>query len=195
LVARTGQIWPSSHRTGDLAVTDADRERWDARHAAAEDVVPMPPDAVRGREDLVPTTGRALDVACGRGAVALWLARRGLAVDAVDVSPVGLAAAARRAADLPVRWIRHDLDAGLPELGRYDVVVVQRFRAPALYPALVSSLAPGGLLVVTVLSEVDEGPGPFRAAPGELAAAFGSLDVLLHREANGEASLVGRRSR
>jgi len=195
LVARTGQIWPCSQRTGDLAVTDADRERWDARHAAAEDVLPSPPDALRGREDLVPTSGRALDVACGRGGVALWLARRGLAVDAVDVSPVGLAAAARRAADLPVRWIRHDLDVGLPELGRYDVVVVQRFRAPALYPALVSSLAPGGLLVVTVLSEVDEGPGPFRAAPGELAAAFGSLDVLLHREANGEASLVGRRSR
>ena len=173
-------------------MTDADRERWDGRHAAAGDVVPMPPDAVRGREDLVPTTGRALDVACGRGAVALWLARRGLAVDAVDVSPVGLAAAARRAADLPVRWIRHDLDAGLPELGRYAVVVVQRFRAPALYPALVSSLAPGGLLVVTVLFEVDEGPGPFRAAAGELAAAFGSLDVLVHHEANGEASLVGR---
>ena len=176
-------------------MTDADRERWDARHAAAEDVVPMPPDAVRGREDLVPTTGRALDVACGRGAVAFWLARRGLAVDAVDVSPVGLAAAARRAADLPVRWIRHDLDAGLPGPGPYDVVVAQRFRSPALYPALVASLAPGGLLVVTVLSEVDEGPGPFRAAPGELCEAFGSLDVLVHHEADGEASLVGRRSR
>jgi SAM-dependent methyltransferase len=176
-------------------VTDADRERWDARHAAAQDVVPLPPDAVRGREGWVPTTGRALDVACGRGAVALWLARRGLAVDAVDVSPVGLAAGAQRAADLPVRWIRHDLDTGLPEPGPYDVVVAQRFRSPALYPALAAALAPGGLLVVTVLSEVDEGPGSFRAAPGELVAAFGSLDVLVHREANGEASLVGRRSR
>jgi SAM-dependent methyltransferase len=175
-------------------VTEADRERWDARHAAAEDVVPLPPDAVRGREDWVPTEGRALDVACGRGAVALWLAGRGLVVDAVDVSAVGLAAGAQRAADLPVRWIRHDLDAGLPASGPYDVVVVQRFRSPALYPALLSSLAPGGLLVVTVLSEVDEGPGSFRAAPGELQAAFGSLDVLFHREANGEASLVGRRS-
>jgi len=173
-------------------VTDADRARWDARHAAAEDVVPLPPDALRGREDWVPTAGRALDVACGRGAVALWLARRGLVVDAVDVSPVALAAGAQRGADLPVRWIRHDLDAGLPGPGPYDVVVAQRFRSPALYPALVASLAPGGLLVVTVLSEVDEGPGPFRAAPGELCAAFGSLDVLVHHEANGEASLVGR---
>lgn len=173
-------------------MTDADRARWDARHAAAQDVVPLPPDALRGLEDLVPTAGRALDIACGRGAVALWLARRGLAVDAVDVSPVGLEAGARRAADLPVRWIRHDLDAGLPLPGPYEVVLAQRFRAPALYPALLAALAPGGLLVVTVLSEVDEGPGPWRAAAGELLAAFGSLDVLAHREANGEASLVGR---
>jgi len=176
-------------------VSDADRERWDARHGAADDVVPLPPDALRGREDLAPTAGRALDVACGRGAVALWLARRGLVVDAVDVSAVGLDAGARRAADLPVRWIRHDLDAGLPAPGPYEVVVVQRFRSPPLYPALLAALAPGGLLVVTVLSEVDEGPGPWRAAPGELQAVFGSLDVLAHREANGEASLVGRRSR
>jgi SAM-dependent methyltransferase len=173
-------------------MSDTDRRRWDARHAAAEDVVPLPPDVLRGREDLVPTVGRALDVACGRGAVALWLARCGLIVDAVDVSPVGLAAGARRAADLPVRWIRHDLDAGLPGPGPYDVVVVQRFRSPTLYPALAAALAPGGLLVVTVLSEVDEGPGPWRATAGELQAAFGSLDVLVHREANGEASLVAR---
>jgi SAM-dependent methyltransferase len=155
-------------------VTDEDRERWDARHAAAEDVVPLPPDAVRGHEDWVPTAGRALDVACGRGAVALWLARRGLVVDAVDVSPVGLAAGASRAAELPVRWIRHDLDAGLPDTGPYDVVVVQRFRAPGLYPALAGVLAPGGLLVVTVLSEVDEGPGPFRAAPGGVRGPRGA---------------------
>lgn len=172
---------------------EADRQRWDARHAAADDVVPLPPDALRGREDLVPTVGRALDVACGRGGVALWLAGRGLAVDAVDVSSVGLEAGAHRAGDLAVRWWRHDLDTGLPAgcAGPYDVVVVQRFRDPALYPALVAALAPGGLLVVTVLSEVDEGQGPWRAPPGELQAAFADLDVLVHTEADGEASLIG----
>lgn len=175
-------------------MSDADRRRWDARHSAAQDVVPLPPDVLRGRVDLVPTSGRALDVACGRGAVALWLAQRGLTVDAVDVSTVGLDAGEHRGADLPVRWWRHDLDAGLPAAcaGPYAVVVMQRFRAPALYPALAAALAPGGLLVITVLSEVDEGPGPWRAPPGELLRAFGHLDVLVHTEENGEASLVGR---
>jgi hypothetical protein len=72
------------------------------------------------------------------------------------------------------------------------VIICQRFRDPALYPALAAVLAPRGLLVVTVLSEVDEGPGAWRAPPGELLDAFGGLDVLVHTEANGEASLIGR---
>jgi SAM-dependent methyltransferase len=175
-------------------VSKWDQARWDVRHDAAVDVGPLPPDALGGRHELVPTAGRVLDVGCGRGVTALWLARRGLSVDAVDVSEVGLAAAARAGADLPVRWLQHDLDDGLPPdcTGPYDVVVSQRFRDPALYPALVEALAPGGLLLITVLSEVGEGPGPWRAAPGELLAAFGELDVLVHTEGNGEASLVGR---
>jgi hypothetical protein len=113
----------------------------------------------------------------------------------VDVSAVGLAAAGAVSADLRIRWWQHDLDAGLPPgcAGRYDLVVCQRFRDPALYPALAAALAPDGLLAISVLSEVDEGPGPWRAPPGELLAAFADLDVLVHTETNGEASLLGRR--
>jgi hypothetical protein len=40
-------------------------------------------------------------------------------------------------------------------------------------------LAPGGLLAAAALSEVDAAPGPFRAAAGELTAAFAGLDVVL----------------
>jgi 2-polyprenyl-3-methyl-5-hydroxy-6-metoxy-1,4-benzoquinol methylase len=183
-------------------VATADRERWDARHRAVDDagpaVGPMPPDALRGREHLLPRGGRALDVACGRGAVAVSLAARGFAVDAVDVSEVAVAAGAalaeRHGVGERVRWWRHDLDTGLPAgcTGPYDAVVCQRFRDPALYPVLAGRLAPGGLLVVTVLSQVDEGPGPFRARPGELVAAFRGLTVLDHHEGDGEASLVAR---
>jgi 2-polyprenyl-3-methyl-5-hydroxy-6-metoxy-1,4-benzoquinol methylase len=180
-------------------VADADRERWDARHAvavAADAGAPAPPYALRGRTELLPPGGRALDVACGRGSVAAWLAGRGFAVDAVDVSPVALEAARELAAreGVTVRWLLHDLDTGLPGSGPYDVVVCQRFRDPARYPELVDRLAPGGLLVVTVLSEVGEGPGPFRAPAGELRAAFGALEVLRHVEREGEASIVARLS-
>jgi 2-polyprenyl-3-methyl-5-hydroxy-6-metoxy-1,4-benzoquinol methylase len=180
-------------------VADTDRERWDARHAAAGtagDPVPMPPDALRGREHLLPPGGRALDVACGRGGVATWLAGRGFVVDAIDISPLALAAgehlAVRHGVRDRVQWWRHDLDAGLPAgcAGRYEVVVCQRFRDPVQYRELAARLASGGLLVVTVLSEVGEGPGPFRASAGELRAVFGGLEVLHDVERDGEASLV-----
>jgi hypothetical protein len=94
-----------------------------------------------------------------------------------------------------VRLAAHDLDAGLPDdcAGPYDVVVCQRYRDPRLYPRLVERLAAGGLLVVTVLSEVGDEPGRWRAAPGELRAAFGGLAVLAEREGNGEAGLLARR--
>jgi SAM-dependent methyltransferase len=185
-------------------MSDADRERWDARHAAAGPPSPAPPGALAGAAglvDAVPVAGRALDVACGRGAVAVWLARRGLTVDAVDVSRTGLAAGARLAAASgvggSVRWIAHDLDGGLPAscTGPYDVVVCQLFRDPARYADLVGVLAPGGLLAVTVLSQSGAGPGPFRAPPGELRAAFRHLDVLLDREGGGEATLLARAPR
>ncbi|QNG55769.1 methyltransferase domain-containing protein [Pseudonocardia petroleophila] len=154
----------------------------------------MPPDALRGREHLLPAGGRALDVACGRGGVAVWLAGRGFAVDAVDVSPVGLAAGAAAADGAAgVTWIAHDLTTGLPGAGPYDVVVCQRYRDPALYPALAAALAPGGLLVITVLSEVGDSGGPFRARPGELVAAFGDLVPHAMAEGGGEATLVARR--
>ncbi|MEJ2859649.1 class I SAM-dependent methyltransferase [Actinomycetospora flava] len=171
-------------------MTDSDRERWDARFTGLGPGEPGPPGALVGREHLVPASGRALDLACGRGTVAVWLARRGLEVDAVDVSPVGLAAGRAQAPE--VHWIRADLDDGLPVTGPYDVIVCQRFRDPALHPALIGALAPGGLLVISVLSQAGDAGGPFRAPPGELLAAFGGLAVLHHAEGHGEESLVAR---
>jgi len=178
-------------------VSDADRERWDERYAGVTGVEPAPPEPLRGREDLLPKAGRALDVACGSGGTAVWLAQHRLAVDAVDVSPTALAAGETLASrcGVQVRWRAHDLDDGLPEgyRGPYDLVVCQRFRAPALYAAVADAVAPGGLLAITVLSAVGTGDGPYRAAPGELPAAFAGLEPLAHAEGDGLASLLARR--
>jgi hypothetical protein len=74
-----------------------------------------------------------------------------------------------------VGWWAHDLDIGLPggRVRRYEVPVCQRFRDPALCPQILSRLAPGG-----VVTEVGDEPGPWRAASGELRAAFAGLEVL-----------------
>ncbi|MEM1333189.1 MAG: SAM-dependent methyltransferase, partial [Actinomycetota bacterium] len=59
---------------------DADGARWDARHRTATMPAPAPPDAIveAGLVDAMPAKGRALDVACGLGAVSRWFAARGL---------------------------------------------------------------------------------------------------------------------
>jgi SAM-dependent methyltransferase len=188
-----------------------DRERWDRRFATVGPGLPGPPSVLVGREDLVRqgpgeaaqrsstrrVGGTALDLACGRGTVAVWLAERGLATTAVDISPEALRLTTGLAADrdVQVTTVRADLDDGLPAAvtGPFDVVVCQRFRDPSLYPVLPGLLAPGGLLVVSVLSTVGDAGGPYRAAPGELRAAFGHLEVVVDEEGHGEAHLVARR--
>lgn len=99
--------------------------------------------------------GRALDVGCGEGGDALWLAAKGWQVTAVDVSQVALARArsAAAAAGIEVDWVRGDLVADLPSPGRYDLVTAQ-------YPALrhtpdddavrglLGAVSPGGTLLV-----------------------------------------------
>jgi SAM-dependent methyltransferase len=82
------------------------------------------------------TPGRALEVGCGEGADAIWLAEQGWDVTALDVSQVALDKAAAHAADrgLTVTWRRADL-AGWPgEPGAYDLVSAQFMYLPQ--PAL-----------------------------------------------------------
>ncbi len=183
----------------------SDAERWDARWAALDGTTAVvPPDVLVDHDliELVPTAGRALDVACGRGGQARWLAQRGLDVLAIDVSAHAIRLLlADAAGDPPTTgaldaWV-HDLDAGLPTAASdVDVIVCQRFRGTALYGSLVEALRPGGLVVLTVLSQVGAAtPGQFHAPSGELTDAFSALDVdvILHSEADGQASIVARR--
>lgn len=187
---------------------EADRVRWDDRYAGRPPARPERPEALADRPALVeevPSSGRALDLACGTGAVGLWLAERGLDVVAIDVSPRAIGLVRRSAAELALdgritaRVV--DLDDGIDEAtlaaAPFDVVVCQRFRDRRLYAPIVDLLAPGGLAVVTVLSSVglDGEPGDFHAEPGELSSTFAVLDVevLLDREADGLASIVVRR--
>lgn len=180
-----------------------DAERWDSRYDGQQPPTPAPPSAIVrfGCESVIPSSGRALDIACGTGAQSTWLAQRGLSVTSIDVSPLAIriatagAAAAGCAARVDPRVV--DLDNGLPpDTAPVDVIVCQRFRDPDLYDPIVQHLAVGGIAVVTVLSAVGAAsPGPFHAPPGELARAFDQADVeiLAADEGNGESSVVFRR--
>lgn len=107
---------------------------WDAKYSEADRVWSGAPNgALMAEVDAMPP-GTVLDVGCGEGADAVWLALRGWDVTALDVSGVALARAEQAAAasGVSVRWLHAGLlDAPLPTAG-FDLVV-------ALYPALLKS--------------------------------------------------------
>ena len=174
----------------------ADATRWDGKYAGRNSAPPGPPEVFASYLDEVPTAGQALDLACGSGAASVWLAQRGLTVTGVDVSAVAIEQAVELAARHGVADRCHfavaDLDDGLPAGPPVAMILCHRFRDPRLYPAIVDRLAPGGLLAISVLSEVGAQPGVFRAAAGELEEAFTGLQVLAAGEADGQAWLVAR---
>lgn len=177
-------------------MSEDDRRRWDERYEHAAGIIPGIPSSFVGHEHLFPTSGRALDVACGTGASSVWLATRGLDVLGVDVSPVAI----HRARDLAMRhdvgercrFEIVDLDDGLPEGPSLDVLVCHLFWDERLVQPMLDRLAPGGLLAVAAKSEVDAGPGRFRVPAGTLADVFASLDILAEGEADGLAWLLAR---
>lgn len=173
-----------------------DRERWNERYRAAPvRSGPSVPTGFAPVVDLLPSHGTALDLACGTGSGAVWLAGIGLEVQAVDASDVAIDAAGRLADDSGVgdrcRFSVHDLDTGLPTGPAVDLITCHLFSAPGLDQEIIGRLRPGGVLAITVLSEVGAETGPYRARPGELAERFGVLDIRFHREADGTATLVG----
>lgn len=183
-------------------MSDDDRIRWDEKYTvrvpAVTDLPPSaPPVTFAAFADAFPAAGHALDLACGQGEGAVWLAGRGMRVWGVDVSPVAIG----RARDLArrsgvgdrCRFSVVDLDGGLPGGPPVDVVLCHRFRDRRLDGPIMRRLAPGGLLAIAALSRVGAVSGAYRAEPGELPAAFGDLDVIACGEGDGQAWLLARR--
>jgi SAM-dependent methyltransferase len=130
--------------------------------------------------------GRALDVACGNGRNACYLAALGFQVDAVDIAEEGL----RRFVCPPsgIQRICADLDQFAVPRGRYSLIVNIRYLNRRLLPGLLGGLAPGGMLIFESYLQAIESAvsGVHRRehllAPNELRQAFGTLTILDYRE-------------
>ena len=132
-----------------------EREEWDRRYDQADLVWTASANRflVDEVEGLRP--GRALDMACGEGRNAVWLAERGWDVTGVDFSDVGLAKARRlaEARGVEVRWECADLRTYQPEHDAYDLVAILYLHLPPaerrrLHAAAAGALRAGGVVLV-----------------------------------------------
>jgi len=131
------------------------REDWNARYAQKELVWSAEPNRLFAAEVGGLQPGRALDLACGEGRNAVWLAERGWRVTGVDFSDVALGKAAELAASrgVDVEWVVADVLDHEPEPRAFDLVALLYLQLPraALLRAVRSAaraVAPGGTLVV-----------------------------------------------
>lgn len=170
-------------------MSEADRAKWDARWAEA--TPGAPPRWLDTLDAELPRAGRALDVAAGAGRLALYAARRGMDAVAIDVSPVGLARAAdaARAEGLALTPVTCDLEADptLPA-GPFALVTCFHYEQPALWPAMIAALAPGGLLVAEIATarNLERHARPSRRYLVEpnalLHRVADDLEIVLYRE-------------
>jgi SAM-dependent methyltransferase len=150
------------------ADVDVDQRRlgWDERHSAGDFEGQGPnPTLAGGASGLRP--GSALELACGSGTNAVWLAQQGWRTTAVDWSPVGLAngKAKADAAGVEVEWLERDLFAWSAPARSFDLVVIVYLHLPPdergpVYARAAASVAPGGRMLVV-------GHDPVNATEGE----------------------------
>ncbi|GAB3451320.1 class I SAM-dependent methyltransferase [Actinophytocola sediminis] len=134
-----------------------DQQFWDDMYGGETMLWSGRPNDVLVAEAAGLAAGRALDLGCGEGADALWLAERGWTVTGVDISRVALdrAAKAATAAGLAdrVRWTHGDLATTPPPAGAFDLVSAQYFPIPhepdnATLTGVLAAVAPGGTLLI-----------------------------------------------
>jgi tellurite methyltransferase len=160
-------------------------ERWNQRYRSVEQPIETPsPLVTRFTADLV--AGAALDLACGHGRNALYLAERGWRVTAVDGSPIAIAKLRQRNIE-----INAEIDARVADLeggefqvqpDSYDLICDCYYLQRNLFPHIKTGIRRGGMAIVIVHLSVEPSESVSRARPGELRAYFAEWKILHYRE-------------
>jgi SAM-dependent methyltransferase len=132
------------------------------------------------------TPGKAVDLACGAGRHALWLAARGWDVTAVDSSQSAIELLGQRAVSSGQRVHTKvaDLEAHEFEIGEacWDLIVDHLYLQRDLFPAIKRGLVSGGIALIAVHLTGTGRPSQYSLQPGELAQYFSGWTVLHSRE-------------
>jgi SAM-dependent methyltransferase len=174
-----------------VTTSDPSRERWNRRWAGDRRHATTAPSQFLIAEIGDLAAGTALDLACGAGRNAVWLAERGWRVTGVDFSATALGMARDLAAErrVQVEWIEADVAAWTPSARAYDLVCVMYLQLPA--PERKTALAhaaeavrPGGTLLVVghdLLNLTEGWGGPTQPdvlfTPDDVVAEIGGLEV------------------
>jgi SAM-dependent methyltransferase len=167
------------------------KDFWDERYRSAQRVWSGDPNPQLVAEVVDRPPGRALDVGCGEGADAIWLAQRGWSVVATDISSVALERAAQHADDTDqgaaarIQWRQADLLASPPEPDAFDLVSAQFMQLPPeprtrLFTALAASVRAGGTLLVVGHHPSDLATGVPRPPLPEVFYTPDQIAALLH---------------
>ncbi len=160
---------------------------------------------------LLPDSGVALDLACGLGANACFLAERGLATTAWDVSEIAIAKLQQTTLSkaLPVKAEVHEITQNSFNKNSFDIIIISRFLDRSLSDGIINALKPDGLLFYQTFNrEKIDTKGPnnpdFLLANNELLVMFAPLKLVFYQE-NGkigdlsgglrnETQFIGRKS-
>lgn len=165
-------------------------DEWNERHREREprdDPSPLLVDATRNV-----SPGRALDLACGTGRNALWLARNGWHVVAIDGSTEAIRILRERAKGIPIDARVADLEHEplVIDDESFDAIVIIHFLHRPLFDEVRRTLKPGGLFVAETRTR---GINPaYCVAPGELARTFADWEIVHSRE-NDFAEFIARK--
>ncbi|WP_168210711.1 class I SAM-dependent methyltransferase [Persicimonas caeni] len=167
-----------------------DRDKWNAKFGGRADEPLDPNPFIVEHVDRL-EEGSVLDLACGDGRNALFLAESGFEVCGVDISDVGLARLRRFAAERGLDVDTHQIDLDAPDalsgLSGFDNVVISHFKPPQTFWAQAPDLLRlGGVLLIDTFSirqhEEFGFPERFCLRPGELRDVSDKLEVVLHEE-------------
>lgn len=162
----------------------SDRDKWNRKYR--EKHFPTAPSGIVREFYHLAKVGRALDLACGNGRNACFLAAHGFEVDAVDISEEGLRRFVCRST--AINRICQDVKSFRIHPRRYQLIVNTRFLMRRLFPALQEGLLPGGVLIFeTYLQEASLTAGRkfgrhHLLRDHELRHAFPALQTLAYRE-------------
>ncbi len=161
------------------------KQKWDRIYSKADaSELPTPCNALSEYGYLLPDDGTALDLACGLGSNAVFLAQRGLEVTAIDISSVAIEKL--ESLKVPKLTTRcESITADTLSSCQYDVIVVANFLDRSICNAIRNSIAPGGLLFYQTFvqdkASQNSGPGntDYLLACNELLSLFSGIQVLM----------------